>query len=216
MARRNRTIDLLIERSAIALTNAREADLQAVLAPVGYDPAGLDEGDALLATLRTAYTAQQDGRAGGIGATAAVRDALAAAHTPYTRHLRLARVAFAGDPEREAGLGLRGDRARARESWVTQGLHFYDYLAAHADARAALVPLGVDDAALTAARASVVAVETAGNAQADRKGEAQQATVARDLAARALRRWMVAFYEVARVATQDHPQLRERLGLRER
>ena len=47
-------------------------------------------------------------------------------------------------------------------------------------------------------------------------GEAEQSTVARDAAAAALETWFRRFRKVAVIATEDVPQLRERLGFLER
>jgi hypothetical protein len=214
MPRRNRSLDRLIDRTTIALTNARTPDLQAVLAPVGYDPTKLDEGDALLATLEAAYSAQQGEYGGGIGATATVHGSQSAAEATYMRHLGFARVAFEDDPERQEALGLTGRRERARDAWTTQALHFYDNLTP--DDITTLGTYGVAPEDLTAARDAVETVQAAASDQTDEKGQAQEATAARDASAIALRKWMRAFNRVATLATEGHPQLRERLGIRER
>ena len=214
MPRRNRALDRLIDRTTIALTNARTPDLQAVLEPAGYGPTKLDEGDALLAALETAYSAQQGEVAGGIGATATVHGSQSAAEATYMRHLGFARVAFEDDVERQEALGLTGRRERARDAWTTQALHFYDNLTE--DDQTALAVYGITPQHLTDARAAVEAVQSAASTQTDEKGQAQQSTAARDEAAAALRKWKHAFDRVATLATEGHPQLRERLGLRER
>ena len=63
---------------------------------------------------------------------------------------------------------------------------------------------------------ALFAVETAQAAQIKETGEAQAATREHDDAVAALRGFMSDFYCVAEVATEDQPQLREKLGMLER
>ncbi len=81
---------------------------------------------------------------------------------------------------------------------------------------AALAPLTVDAAAVTAGFAQADAVEAALVAKQKEAGEAQHATRTRDDAEAELRGFWKDFARVAKIALEDQPQQREILGLRER
>jgi hypothetical protein len=59
----------------------------------------------------------------------------------------------------------------------------------------------------------VDAVEAASIAQAKERGEAQDATQARDAALEALDDWLSDFIAIAHVALEEQPQLLEKLGI---
>lgn len=72
---------------------------------------------------------------------------------------------------------------------------------------------GITPAKLTAGKALVDSVEALSVAQAKERGEAQDATQARDTALDELDEWMSDFLAIAHVALEDQPQLLEKLGI---
>ena len=207
----------LIDTARTALTNAdADPELAAELAEFGYTPEKLDEGDALLAALVAASAAMDREHGEADDATDAAATAFEKARRVYVRHVRLARIVFEDDPGRTSTLGLRGRRPDDRAKLLDAAESFYANALADADAVTALAGVNADTASLEAGRAALRAAEAARAAQAKEGGEAEQSTVARDAAADALRQWFKRFRRVAVVATEDTPQLRERLGFLER
>ena len=70
----------------------------------------------------------------------------------------------------------------------------------------------MDRVSLEACEAALNAAALAAAVQTKETGEAQEATVVRDAAARVLAAWLSRFFKVARVACDGQPQLRERPG----
>lgn len=212
-----RDIEELIARSKIALSNAQtEADLQAALSPFGYDTARVQEGLDLVENAREQYEQQQTEYAEQYQATTDLQEAVASARATYMRHLKLARVAFKPGTMGYKKLGLAGERRRDIPGFMAEARQFYRVLNEDDALLQAMSGFNVDQGAVDQATEALFNVETAQAAQVKETGEAQVATQERDDAAAALRGFMSDFYRVAEVATEDQPQLREKLGMLER
>lgn len=212
-----RDIEDLLTRSKAALIMARnEDDLQAALAPFGYDADRLNEGLVLQEAAQDQYDQQQIEYAEQFQATADLREQAAAARAAYMRHLKLARVAFKPGTAGYVKLQLAGERRKDLDGWTTQARQFYDVLLGDAALLQTMSGYTLDQAAAEAALAVLHEVEKARVMQIKETGEAQLATRLRDDAVVDLRGFMSDFYNVAKVATEDQPQLREKLGMLER
>ncbi len=212
-----RELATLLAESRIALMNARnEADLQAVLQPFGYNPVRLDEGLALIESAETEAFQQENKYAERSVATLALQDKGAAARAAYVRHVKLARVAFEPGTPGYTRLALAGRRRNDRAGWMTQARLFYDTLLDDAALLDATSAYTLDREAVEAAQAALDAVETAQLEQVKATSRAQAATRRRDEAVAALRRYMKDFNRIARIATEPHPQLREKMGMLDR
>ena len=207
----------LIDTARTALTNAdADPELDAELAEFGYTTEKRDEGDALLDALvaASADMAREHGEAEE--ATDLAAQAYEKARKVYVRHVKLARIVFEDDAARAKALGLAGRRPDDRAALLDADETFYANALADADAVTALAGVNADTASLEAGRAALRAAEAARAAREKEAGEAEQSTVARDAAAAALETWFRRFRKVAVIATEDVPQLRERLGFLER
>lgn len=212
-----RDIEALLAQSLTALRNARsDDDLQTALAPFGYDDDRLGEGLALLSTAQDQYHQQQIEYAEQYQATADLQEKAAAARATYMRHLKLARVAFKAGTLGHKKLGLSGKRPEDLAGWMAQATQFYRALLDDAALLQTMSGYTVDQAAAEAARNALLEVEAARASQIQETGEAQVATRLRDDAVATLRGFMSDFYRVAEVATEDQPQLREKMGMLER
>lgn len=201
----------------MAITNAStDPDLQAALAPYGYDAEALAGGQALVGALSQAQAAQQRGYGRRYDASATATAAFKAARALYMRHLKLARIVFAGDPGRTTTLAMAGRRAESRPGLLEQARLFYFNVLADEHAVTALAEVNAGREALEAGQAAVQAAEVARAVHQQETGQAQESTVARDAAAAALRKWFSRFVRIAKLATDGTPQLRERLGILER
>src|SRR5690606_16194106 len=113
-------------------------------------------------------------------------------------------------------LRLRGERARSMSGLISEARAFYRAIEGSPDLQAALAPMTVDAAAVTAGLAQAEDAEAALVAKQKETGEAQRATRTRDDAEAELRGFWKDFAQVAKIALEDRPQQREILGLRER
>lgn len=207
----------LVGAARTGFTNARDTpDILAALTPFGYDAVQLDEGLGLADTAETEAERQTTEYAEQYNATNKLAEEVGALRAMYTRHVKLARVAFKPGTEGYVTLGLKGRRARTMPGLLTEARSFYRAIEGSPNLQATLDPLTVNAAAVTAGLAQADAVEAAEVAQQKEMGEAQRATVVRDEAVAELRGFYRDFAEVAKIALEDQPQLREVLGLLER
>lgn len=212
----NRDADALIARARTALANARLPDVAPLLADYGYDDVALDEGDALLATAESAAGAIAREYSEQYAATDARAALEAETEATLGRLSTLARAVYPAGTEGHTRLNLAGRRPQASEAFARHARTFYQTLQADDALRAPLERRRVTLAALTDALARLDALDVAIQRQAAEAGEAQQATAARNTAVARLQGWMREFAATAKMALAEHPQLRERLGLRER
>ena len=210
-------IAALVARARTALTNTEtDPDLAAALLPYGYDRDKLTEGTALTNALAASSARQQAEYGEQFEATEDADAAFEGARAVYMRHVRIARIAFEDDAGRTGALGLRGDREDDRPGLMAQARTFYTNALADTEAVNDLADLNVDRVSLQAGQAALDAALSAIAEQQKETGEAQEATVVRDAAHRALEAWLSRFFRIAKVACEGQPQLRERLGLLER
>lgn len=99
---------------------------------------------------------------------------------------------------------------------MAQANQFYRALLDDAALLVTMSGYTLDQAAAETARNALDAVEEARARQIKETGEAQVATRQRDDAVAVLGGFMSDFHNVARIATEDQPQLREKLGMLER
>lgn len=203
-----------LNEAEVALQNARQDQiLLNALAELGYDQAALEEGQALLEDAQKAQQTMTAEYSEQYEATEALEDAFETANSTYIRHIKIARVALKEDRGAAEALKLSGRRKRTMSGWLGQARTFYDNALADDDILDALAEFNVTSEDLTQARAQVEAVAEANSTQEKEKGNAQDATEARDAAVEALDEWMSDFYAIARIALSDQPQQLEKLGL---
>lgn len=203
-----------LSEAETALDNAlSDQTLLDALAEYGYDEAALEEGRALLEAAQDAQQTMTAEYSEQYEATDALEDAHEAAHQTYIRHLKVARVALKDDRGAAEALKLRGRRKETISGWIDQARTFYDNALADEDIQDALAEFNVTTEDLNEALAQVDAVAAANSTQEQEKGDAQDATQARDAAVEKLDEWMSDFFAIARVALEDRPQQLEKLGL---
>ena len=203
-----------LNEAETALDNAlTDASLLDALGAFGYDEATLQEGQTLLEAAQDAQQTMTTAYGDQFAATDAVEAAYDAAHAVYMRHVKIARVALKNERGAAEALKLTGDRKQTLSGWLDQARTFYDNALADADVQDALGQFGIASEDLTAAQAQVEAVADVNSTQEQEKGDAQDATAARDAAVDALDDWMADFRAIARVALEDQPQQLEKLGI---
>ncbi len=207
------TIDQQINDAQVAIDNALgQTEISAALAEYMYDTARLNEGKTLLTSAQKLHATQQAEYGDQFAATDTLTAAWDEARAAYGKHVKLARIALKKNRDAWKSLELDGRRKQTLIAWIGQATLFYQNALPDEAVKAALAEFGVSQAKLEAGQALVQAVVTANSAQEKEKGEAQQATIARDEALEALADWLDVFKQIAIIALEDQPQLLESLG----
>lgn len=208
----NTSLSDFFAESALVLDNAKNhAEISAALTVFGYDAATLGEGQALFDSARALYDAQIKEYGEQHAATQAFQEAVGAADKSYATHRRLAKIAFKDDAQRQTDLHLNHTKPQAFNLWYAQARHFYTALLADTEAQSKLARFNITNEKLLAAQAQVEQSFSLNNLQEQEKGEAQEATQARNSAIEAFSEWLSDFKTVARIALEDTPQLLEAL-----
>lgn len=207
-------IDVYLESVHTALANVQaDTELSTPLADFGYNTAKISGLMALYEVAKETHLAQKTEYAEQYGATAAYETAQTAAHTAYMRHLTLARVVYKNNVSRTHQLGLLGDRRRTHSGWIAQAEQFYSAALTETAIQTDLAALGVTLASLQSAKTLLDAADGAWHTQKKERGEAQEATQARDEALDKLQDAYSDLITVARVAFADDGQKLERMGI---
>ncbi len=192
---------------------AADSEIQAVLNLYGYDVAEMTAAKTLYEQAQTLTNAQKTEYGEQHEATENFLKAWEVANAAYMRSLQLARVALKKNAKAQTSLGLMGDRLRSFSGWAGQALLFYDGLLENPDLLAQMSQFGYDTAEVQAELALVKAAHAANTTQEKEKGEAEDATIARDTAMDELDEWMSDFRAVSKIALANVGQKYEALGL---
>lgn len=135
---------------------------------------------------------------------------LLAITSTFKTHVRLAQAAFHDDPSLLRR--LRAERLDTRR-WecVQQAAHFYKTFQAR---KLSLEGVKVSAKEIQQAQRAVSELQQMKEARADKKGLAEQSTAERQQAQHELRRWLVNFRAIARIAFREQPQMLERFGMK--
>jgi len=207
----NMSLDAKLQAYRLSLSNALSYPaLKKPLATFSYDRPKLLKGEALLKNVQLLQSSKDD----TYGAQKAATDAFAAereaVRKQFGEHRQLAKLAFKSQREIETQLQLDTRIKTTFSGWVSQATAFYEKIGTHSSA---MIQYGVTETALQPAQAKLLALMDLADQQTQRRGEAQDNTEQRNKAVRELDSWMRDFYQVARIALKDNPQLLETLGI---
>ncbi len=211
------SIQNLLMQAQTAIDNALTDDeVKGFLSVFGYDDTVLNAGKALLDEANQLNQQQLKEYGDQYSATQEFTAKWETAKSDYTRFIKIARVAVKKDPAAYQKLGLSGPRRQSFSSLSAQMDKFYTNALADPAILSALGRFGVTQDKLTSGKQNYDAAKAASVTQQNEKGEAQQATLARDKAVDALEDWLSDFTAIARIALEEKPQLLEKLGILER
>lgn len=214
---KKRSIAVRLHRAQVAIDNSlSNEEIQSRVAQFGYTLERLGEGKALYDAALQQYQEYQREHGEQLGATAHLYDIWDRADDVYIQNVRVARVAFRGNMGAFQTLDLNGRRKESLAGWLAQARQFYTNALADADIMAGLGRFGRTPEILQAGLQLINDVEAANADQEKERGEAQQKRVERDLALDEMEDWMSDYFEIARIALADKPQLLEMMGLLER
>jgi len=211
------SIQNLLLQAQTAIDNALTDDeVKGFLSVFGYDDTVLNAGKALLDEAGRLNQQQLKEYGDQYSATQEFTAKWETAKSDYTRFTKIARVAVKNDPAAYQKLGLSGTRRQSFSGLSAQMDQFYTNALADPAILSALGRFGVTQDKLSSGKQNSDAAKAASVAQQNEKGEAQQATLARDKAVDALEDWLSDFTAIARIALEEKPQLLEKLGILER
>jgi len=188
------------------------SEILSVVTPFGYDQTRLETARALYEQARELTNVQKKEYGDQYEATQAVQEAWDKAAVAYSAALKIARIAFKGERGAREALGLGGVRKKSLSGWIDQADRFYDNMLSRPEYITVMSTYGYDQPKIEAEYALVKAVQDASKVQDHERGEAQEATLARDAVLDELDEWMFDYKTIAEVAFADSPQILEQLG----
>ena len=197
----------------LAISNSiNTPEILAAVTPYGYDLPRLQAAATLHDRVMELDQLQRMEYGEQHEATAVMHNAWDDAKATYMNTLKIARIALRGNNKARTGLGLSGDRKQSISGWLKQASTFYNNLLRNPDFIAAMTPYSYDQAKLEAGAALVRAVAEANDLQEQERGDAQDATQARDAKMDELDQWLADYKVVAHIALGDTSQQLEKLG----
>ncbi len=130
----------------------------------------------------------------------------------YREQLQLARMALGDDPSFSQMLALNGKRKRRFAGWLDDVRQFYSNALSEPKVVQTMGKYGVTREDLRAGRKLLDEVDKAAAEQEKRKGISVKATRERDIALKALEKWVSDFLRICRLALGDSQHL-EALGI---
>jgi len=212
--RSNQEMEKFFGRSRTGLLGVQnDGDASVLMSNYGYDEARIEELVTLLNDTEHAYREQINEYSDQYTSTQDHDDSREAVYRKFARHRRIARVKVKQDSPAYRALNLDGITPRMHDSLVQAGKQFYNVLMEREDLLEELAPLTLDRGAVELALSQITNLELSRALQTVEMKRAQSATERRDDLYGQLRDEMNAFFEVARIATEERPQVREAMGL---
>jgi hypothetical protein len=200
-----------------AIENAlNHSEIKPRLEELGFDETKVNEGQALLTTAKEKYNANIIDADETGEARKAFESKQAEMNTVFAKQRKIAKAVYRNDAEMKARLRVDESIPSGYPKWQNLLHHFYTAVNSNPSTIAALGTLRVSADDLTAAASLLQEVENAKAAYDREMAEDQTATAQKNAAIEALTDWMDDFYEVAKIAMEDEPQLLELLGMRVR
>jgi hypothetical protein len=200
----NKEIIAKLSNRRLGLQNAlADQEIMTRLAVYEYDQAALQSGLDLVEAADASSQAQGTEYGEQHQATQNLEAGFKAANAVYVDALLIARRALRDDPAATTALQLGGRRKSTISGWLNQATAFYKGLLDNAAWQAKL--RGYDAARLQSELDLVEQVQELDRAQEKEKGEAREATNARDQAVDQCDDWWEDFVPYASVALKDLP-----------
>jgi hypothetical protein len=204
----------LLEDYRVTFKNTeKQAIIATTMSDFGYDSAELEKGKALLATANARYDENKQEDDETIAARAVFDELAEEVADAYKSHRKKGKSKFRKDEVALKTLALTGLLSRVYVKWLEAVKIFYKGLTDHPEWLTIISKLKVSAEDIAACQAKIADLEDARADYLREIGEDQEATRQKNLAFIALDDWMIDFYETARIAMEDKPQLLETIGL---
>ena len=204
----------ILDQYQTALTNAEnQPEIAAAMTEFGYGPEKIAEGSQIIDTTQNAYNFNKQEDDETTDARVDYQTRKKALYQIFKRDRKKARVAFRNDVVTLSQLGVIKSIPHSYVSWVDTMRFFYNIVVNNDTTSAKLAKLKLSAEDATATLADIDALESARKLYYREMGESQEATQAKDAAFAKIDEWMTDFYDVAKIALEDKPQLLEALGV---
>ena len=201
-----------LEQSRIVLTNTTsQTKIATILAEFGYNEETLNQGKTLYEEALKAYNFNKQEDLETTEAYALFTQKKEALQQLYRLHRKKAKVIFKKDPMSLTKLNLSGSLPTAYLSWMETLNTFYQE-AQNPELQKRMARLKITPEEVNKGAALITETETARAEYLREKGESQDATKQKDQTFAQLDEWMREFFDVAKIALEDNPQLLESLG----
>jgi len=203
----------VLQRFSLALTNAKNPDVQAAISPYNYTTERIDEGLLFLENVRNLTAAQRRERGEQLDASGVMNTTFVKARDMFVITRSIARQIFRNDSGAYAGLGLAGNTRLTISGLSKQADMFYTNLLGKEPFIAEMSYFGYTKEKLESEKKIILELMAADADHKKELGEALDATVVRDEAFEALDEWMSRFFTVAKAALKKKPDLQRSLGM---
>jgi len=203
----------VLHRFELALTNAKNPDVQAALSPFKYTAERIDEGLLFLENVKTLTAAQSREKGEQLDASSVLNSTFSKARDAFVVTRSIARQVFRNEPGTYASLALVGNTKLTISGLSKQASTFYTNLLANETFITEMSYFGYSKETLTEELKLVQDLMTVNAHHKKELGEAIDATTERDDAMEALDLWMSKFYTVAKAALKKSPDLQRSLGM---
>ncbi|MCP5103523.1 MAG: hypothetical protein GY950_09100 [bacterium] len=213
MAVKDLSIDARLYRAEIVVRNAWDHPvIREAVARYNYGDARMKEGLDLSEKAVRLNNHQKDAAAEKFKVTIVFHEKMGKLKGVYREHLQLTRMAFGGQPSFSQMLALSGPRKRRIAGWLADVRQFYTNALTEPKVVQAMAGFSVSRENLKAARKLLEEVDKAAADLEKKKGLAVKATGDRNMALKALERWVADFLRICRLAMGDSQHL-EALGI---
>lgn len=203
-----------LEQSRVALENAEsQSEIASIMADFSYGADKMAEGKVTYSEARAAFDlnkTEDDETSEAYEKFSNLKQRL---YDLHFAHRKRARNIFRKDPITAGKLAITGSLPQVYINWLESVNKFYTTALADNSILTKLAKLQVPSEELNTANDLISQVKAARSEYLREKGESQDATKTKDAALAKLDDWMFDFYEVAKIALEDKPQLLEALGL---
>ena len=208
------TLEQTLLQVRTALSNAMEnPQLLSMLSLYGYGVERLQEGMILWDTAANLLQSQNDTRFNKATAKKNFQEHWLDAKFHLQRDLHIARFVFRKDDAMYSLLQLNGNFSKDFDTWYQHTKKFYFGLRNKPELQAAVASKGLTPDRIEQGIERLAQLEADRRATQAQKGNSSDSRTQRIEAFQALKRWMIKFRTVARVAFDEQPNLLASLGI---
>lgn len=203
----------LMDQFEVALVNAtKQPVIAAAMDDNGYDEGKIAEGNDLIKHTWEIINTSRRMRNERKVASVAFSKGKARLHAMYKKHRRKARLVYKNDRVTQGKLVIAGRYPRTYIRWYSSVRKFYEVGTKDEKVSAGLARLKVTASDLAAGKKLHKEVKLLRAKYVKAKGVSENATQQKHKAIAEMSVWMSEFYEVARIALEEQPQMLEVLG----
>lgn len=202
-----------LENYRLLFTNLDEVPtLKNEMAEYGYNDEKIAEGKKLYESTLALYNQNKQETSEERETSAKFATAYEALKKEYAKHRKIAKVALMNHPELWQTFSIKGTASDAYLKVMEDAKTLYTQTKNHEVAKPLLATFKLTESIADTQLQKISEVETLKASYEKEKGESQQATKNKDQAFAELDKWVKDFYNVAKIALDDQPQLLESVG----